>query len=67
MLMDSENQPPPIKRMRNEDYLGSASLILSPTSMDDFFFPAVDSVCTIVAEKDTTYMYILIILFAYTM
>ena len=47
MLMDSESQVPPAKRMRNDDYLGSTSLILSPTTISDFAFPPVDSVCSL--------------------
>lgn len=45
MLMDSESQPPPAKRMRDEDYLGT-SLIISPPagSINEFNFPSVDSV-----------------------
>ena len=44
MLMDSESQPPPAKRIRDDDYLSATSLIVSPTSIDEFNFPAVQSV-----------------------
>lgn len=67
MLMDSESQVPPAKRMRTDDYLGSTSLILSPTSIGDFAFPAVDSVWTgynihmYIHNCTCTYLYIVAI------
>ena len=45
MLMDSESQPPPAKRIRNDDYVDTTSLIVSPTAVEEFNFPTVQSVC----------------------